>query len=33
MAAKMAATFNFLDVAALQNIWIISFVTEYIVLV
>ena len=33
MAAKMASTFNFLDVAALQNIQIIIFVTEYIELV
>ena len=33
MAAEMAATFDFLDVAALQNIWIIIFVTEYIELV
>jgi len=30
MADKIAATFNFLDVAALQNIWIIIFMTEYI---
>ena len=33
MADKMASTFNFLGVAALQNIQIIIFVTECIELV